>query len=532
VDGRSVSLISSDVPPPGLSPEDLQDAYGLRDAAKGPGQRVFVIGVPSPSLAADLAAYREQFALPACTIANGCLDLLDSQGVRVAAIPADGPPDGQDRTTVATELISAVCPNCDIAVLGVTTARQLTAATNTVEALGGRFVTFTESVRPTISSKIKQLDFPLYDRIVYSASSGNDGWLNGRLLWPQSAPGVLNVGSTILEGNQLAWREKASPYSGSGCISSEPKPTWQNTVPVSACSGRATSDISATSTRMAVYAAGAWSTYYAGGVSQAIIAGVAALQRPPAEDESPPAYVSTNATGSTVEDITDGASNNNGDTSCPTALCTPGPGWDGPTGPGVLKGPGALKPPTGQAKTVQSGQIIYISQDPTNKYHGLPRCLGVAPQDTPTAYLAGVPVDIGPCGDPTRLQNWKIQAERARRNGLSYAPLQLVYRLRLDIPHVDELPCLTFVDPFRPVGVSGCQPADVGPTLQSYQLFGSGEGRSLGQPAWNSGAYPWSMATALGDTSDYQQVKQRQLTRMVKWQLSERPLFGWFLPGS
>jgi hypothetical protein len=40
------------------------------------------------------------------------------------------------------------------------------------------------------------------------------------------------------------------------------------------------------------------------------------------------------------------------------------------------------------------------------------------------------------------------------------------------------------------------------------------------------------MATALGDTSDYQQVKQRQLTRMVKWQLSERPLFGWFLPGS
>ena len=58
--------------PKGLTPADLRSAYGL-PAGGGRGTIVAVVDAcDDPDAEQDLAAYRKQFGLPACTAANGC----------------------------------------------------------------------------------------------------------------------------------------------------------------------------------------------------------------------------------------------------------------------------------------------------------------------------------------------------------------------------------------------------------------------------------------------------------------------------
>ena len=70
--GTAAPLASTASPamPAGLGPADLADAYQL-DTSKGYGQTVAVVDAyDDPTAAADLAAYRSQYGLPAC--AAGC----------------------------------------------------------------------------------------------------------------------------------------------------------------------------------------------------------------------------------------------------------------------------------------------------------------------------------------------------------------------------------------------------------------------------------------------------------------------------
>ena len=60
--------------PSGYTPSDLQTAYNLLTASKG-GSGITVAIVDAfddPNAESDLAVYRSQFGLPACTTANGC----------------------------------------------------------------------------------------------------------------------------------------------------------------------------------------------------------------------------------------------------------------------------------------------------------------------------------------------------------------------------------------------------------------------------------------------------------------------------
>ncbi|HEY3607230.1 MAG TPA: peptidase S8, partial [Pseudonocardiaceae bacterium] len=69
----------ADAAPAGYGPQDLQAAYALTSA--GAGQTVAVVDAfDYPSAAADLAVYRAQYGLPACTSANGCFRKVDEHG--------------------------------------------------------------------------------------------------------------------------------------------------------------------------------------------------------------------------------------------------------------------------------------------------------------------------------------------------------------------------------------------------------------------------------------------------------------------
>src|SRR5206468_10773046 len=66
--------------PTGYGPPDLQAAYSLSSTG-GVGQTIAIVDAFDDGNAeSDLAVYRSQFGLPACTTANGCFRKVDQNG--------------------------------------------------------------------------------------------------------------------------------------------------------------------------------------------------------------------------------------------------------------------------------------------------------------------------------------------------------------------------------------------------------------------------------------------------------------------
>ena len=64
----------------GLRPQDLHTAYGLPASASSAQTVAVVDAYNDPTAEADLKAYDEEFALPACTTGNGCFKQVNQNG--------------------------------------------------------------------------------------------------------------------------------------------------------------------------------------------------------------------------------------------------------------------------------------------------------------------------------------------------------------------------------------------------------------------------------------------------------------------
>ena len=77
---------AADPPPTALGPADIQDAYNLPDS--GDGETVGIVDAFGDSHAeADLAQFRSFYGLPPCTVANGCLTIVNQDGDDQPAAP-------------------------------------------------------------------------------------------------------------------------------------------------------------------------------------------------------------------------------------------------------------------------------------------------------------------------------------------------------------------------------------------------------------------------------------------------------------
>src|SRR5436305_10128989 len=73
VDRYAAGRIRHSTTPIGYTPQDLHDAYTLPPAPAGAGMTVAVVDAyDDPQAEHDLATYRSQFGLPACTSRSGC----------------------------------------------------------------------------------------------------------------------------------------------------------------------------------------------------------------------------------------------------------------------------------------------------------------------------------------------------------------------------------------------------------------------------------------------------------------------------
>ncbi|HEX4419731.1 MAG TPA: S53 family peptidase [Kofleriaceae bacterium] len=323
--------------PSGLGPNDLASAYKLNATKTSTATIAIVDAFNYPNAASDLASYRSQFGLPACTVASGCLTIDNAQG-------AGNAPAGDDWTVEAAldlDLASAACPTCKLLLVeakddqgtGLFTAQHQAAAHAGVVAISNSWGGPSDGM--DLSEDSTYFTIAGVNIFVASGDGGNTG---STADYPSTSAHVVSVGGTHLAkatGTTRGWTETAWAGSGSSCSSVIPKPPYQTpAVPPAACTKRATVDVSAVAdpnTGLAVFNAANGGWIVVGGTSAAspFVAGVFARYGLPKTNDASYPYGHT----SEFFDITSGS---NG--SCNSALCKVGVGWDGPTGIGSPNG--------------------------------------------------------------------------------------------------------------------------------------------------------------------------------------------------
>ena len=343
------------VTPQGLGPAELASAYKL-DASKAPTVTFAIVDAFNyPNAETDLATYRSQFGLPACTKASGCLKIVNQNG---AASPLPGTAPANDDWTVEAaldlDMASAACPSCKLVLVEAQDdqGNGLFVAQNAAAALTGVVAISDSWGGPSNASDVADdAQFFTHPGVAIFVATGDSGNTGATPDYPSTSAHVIGVGGTSLvksTANPRGWTEGAWNGAGSSCSTLITKPSFQTQT---ACAKRAASDVSAVAdpnTGVAVFNAGSGGWIVVGGTSAAspFVAGVFARYGLTTNDAS---FPWTHA--SQFFDVTTGK---NG--SCGGALCNAGAGWDGPTGLGspngaVLNGGGGSCTPNCAGKT-------------------------------------------------------------------------------------------------------------------------------------------------------------------------------------
>ncbi|GAA2139084.1 peptidase S8 [Kitasatospora kazusensis] len=334
--------ITPNATPSGFGPGDLLSAYKL-GANGGAGQTIAIVDAYNdPSAESDMAVYRSQYGLPACTKASGCFKQVSQTGS--STLPANNS-GWAGEISLDLDMVSAIAPNAKIVLVEAKTASNanLGTAVNEAVKLGAKFVS--NSYGGPESSADASYDTSYYNHpgVVVTVSAGDSAY---GAQYPASSKYVTSVGGTALKRDSSArgwsesvWSTSSSEGTGSGCSAYDAKPTWQKDT---GCAKRTVSDVSAVAdpaTGVAVYqtyGGSGWAVYGGTSASSPIIAGVYALAGTPSTGSTPASFPYAH-TGS-LNDVTTGS---NGSCS-PSYLCTAGVGYDGPTGLGTPNGTAAF----------------------------------------------------------------------------------------------------------------------------------------------------------------------------------------------
>lgn len=320
----------------GLTPANIQSAYQLSGLTTGSTVAI-VDAYGYPHAAADLATYRAQFGLPACTTASGCLKIVNQTGG--TALPKFNLGWSQEQA-LDLDAVSAACPSCKILLVQAKTPSFVNLGTAVNTAAAGAGVTaVSNSYGGGDASDTTYAKYYQHSGVAITASSGDSGYQGGS--YPASSQYVTAVGGTSLTTSSTTrgWSETVWSGTGSGCSSLNAHPGGQTTT-MTGCAGRNMNDVSAVAdpyTGLAVYAptsrtSSSWAQYGGTSLSSPIIASVFALSGNTSGYSNRLPY----ATPSALNDVTLGS---NG--TCAT-YCSAKVGYDAPTGLGTPAGVAAF----------------------------------------------------------------------------------------------------------------------------------------------------------------------------------------------
>lgn len=252
-DGSSVgrSPAAAKAPIVGLRPADIASAYRLTGGSSG------VIAVVDaydyPNAEADLATYRAQWKLPACTTANGCFRKVNQRG-DAAPLPEPDPGWGVE-IALDLDAVSAACPACSILLVEGDSAElvSLGVAVNTAVSLGARAVSNSYGTDEFNGMTRFGRKYYAHPGVPIVVSSGDYGFTTAQ--FPAVLPTSIAAGGTSLTtaSTPRGWSEKAWRGAGSGCSAYIAKPAWQHD---NHCQMRTVADVSAVAdpdTGLAIY---------------------------------------------------------------------------------------------------------------------------------------------------------------------------------------------------------------------------------------------------------------------------------------
>ena len=320
------------VTPSGYGPSELQTAYNLTSASAsgGAGKVIAIVDAYGYTNAdSDLQVYRNQYGLPACTVANGCLVIRNQSGG--TSLPRQNNGWAQEQA-LDLDMASAICPNCKILLVQASSNSfaNLAAAVDYAASYPGVVAISNSYGGSEYSGEVADqahYNNPTTRGIAVTVSSGDNGY---GVEFPAASSEATAVGGThlVLGAPETVWNR-----AGRGCSAYIAKPSRQTD---GGCARRTVADVSAVAdpnTGVAVYGPGSfgkrsgWMVFGGTSVAAPLIAGVYAIS----------GGVDLNTTYSRPGGFNDVTSGSNG--SCGgTYLCTGVPGYDGPTGLGTPNG--------------------------------------------------------------------------------------------------------------------------------------------------------------------------------------------------
>ncbi len=318
--------------PSGYGPADLKAAYAI-PAGTGSPTIAIVDAYGYANAESDLAAYRSQYNLPACTTANGCFKKVDQAGG--SNYPREDTGWAQE-SALDLDMASAACSNCKIVLVEANSNSfaDLAAAVNYAKTIPG-VRAISNSYGGSDSSSTTSYDTTYSaTNIAITASTGDSGY---GAAYPATSPGVVAVGGTTLTHSGSGYSESAWSGGGSGCGLYHSQPSWQAGV-TNACAGRMEADISAVAdpnTGVAVYGpvnrkSSGWMVFGGTSASAPLVGALFALR-----NGSINAASSIYSHTSNLHDVTSGSNGS----SCPVSYyCNAQAGYDGPTGLGTPNG--------------------------------------------------------------------------------------------------------------------------------------------------------------------------------------------------
>lgn len=356
-DGQPIA--SADAAFAGYGPTELHTAYQLPCTPGGPVAAVCATPATygpatiaitdaggyetgASGLESDLAAYNQKFGIPPCTVASGCLTLMNQTGGSTMPAPVSG---WSGEIILDIEAAHAICQTCKIVFIGANDAGDaLDVAHNFATTLKPIVVSDSWSGGTDIStagnSKYK------HNGVAQLVADGDNG-IETALNTPVDFPEVTAVSGTTLKLNTDGTRASETLWTGSGagCSPSLKAPAWQTSLSNWNTAGcgtqRAYGDITAVAdpkTGAAIYYSGAWTIYGGTSLAAPVLAGMFALANGSPQTGIPSTtlvtqmlYTNYTYNPALFYDITSGTDCTNG----VTTHCTAGTGYDVPSGLGV-----------------------------------------------------------------------------------------------------------------------------------------------------------------------------------------------------
>ena len=337
------------------SPAYLQSAYNVAslasDGKAGAGQIVGIVDpFADPNLASDLAYYRAYFGLSSCpsgtvsTTATTCT--LEQANEFGAPTPLPAPnANWAVEVSLDVEMVSAICPNCQILVVEANSASlsDLGTAVNTAVSLGATVVSNSYGVAEFPTEDAYSNAYFNHPGVAIVAAAGDAGY---GVEFPAASPDVVAVGGTTLyqstDNGARNATETVWSGSGAGCSAYEPKPAWQHDT---GCSNRQVADISA----IANPSTGVWvyNSYGTGNTASLSIVGGTSVATPVISALFALAGVSQSTTPYPAANLYNNSSwlyqvTTGNDAACGTYLCDAALSLNGYNGPAGLGTPGAF----------------------------------------------------------------------------------------------------------------------------------------------------------------------------------------------